>query len=323
MRKWISILSGLLIVQLVLALTLNLAQENYQAFQPQEKLLSFEPDKVDGLRIEGEGESLWLRKQAGRWRLPGHDDFPADQANVKDLLDQLGSLEKGWPLATSAGAAEHFKVAEDDYQRRLTLLSGDQPVATLYVGTSPGFRKVHVRPQGDDAVYSVAFNTWEASPKADDWIDKAMLKLDKDKIERIEMPGLVLQRKAGQLSLTDLTDGQTADTNAIDDRVEKLADLRIQSLLGSVAKPEYKQDQPVLEIKLTRSDAGPLTYRFSKPDAANYYVLKRSDLAEYFKLPEYSVKPLLDTTREKLVKAKAAEAPVDMAEETPATEPSK
>ena len=46
MQRWIPILSGLLVLQLVLALVLNLAGEEYGAFQADEKLLAFDKQLV-------------------------------------------------------------------------------------------------------------------------------------------------------------------------------------------------------------------------------------------------------------------------------------
>lgn len=46
-----------------------------------------------------------------------------------------------------------------------------------------------------------------------------------------------------------------------------------------------------------------LGWRFSQPEDAACYVLKRSDLQHYFKLAEHTVNPLKETTREKLVQA--------------------
>ena len=65
MKKWIFILSGLLAVQLVLAAVLNLTGEDYGAFQAEEKLLSFNRQAVDGLRIEDGTDSVVLKKQEG------------------------------------------------------------------------------------------------------------------------------------------------------------------------------------------------------------------------------------------------------------------
>ena len=304
MKQWISLLSGLLIAQLVLAVTINLAGEDYGAFQAEEKLLAFNPDQVDGLHIEGDAKSLLLEKREGRWQLPENGGFPADQDNVKRLLDKLTGLEKGWPVATSSGAARRFKVAEDEFQRKLVLLADDESLAELYVGTSPGFRKVHVRPEGEDAVYGVSFNTWEANAKADDWIDKEILKLDESKVAQVEMPDYVLHKTGESVQIAGLTDQEKSNAEEISSLLSKLTGLRIQSLLGSEEKPEYKQDTPELEIKIARTDADPLTYRFSKPEEdSNYYVLKRSDLEYYFKIPEFSVKPIREATREKLVQS--------------------
>ena len=309
MNKWIAILAGLLTVQLALALGLNLAVEDHGVFQPRDKLLAFDRKAVDGVRIEDGKDSLELRRRDGKWLLPGNGNFPVEQGAVQRLLDQLAGLEQGWPVATTAGAAERFKVAEGAFERKLTLLAKDRTQAVLYVGTSPGFRKVHVRPAGKDAVYAVAFNTWEANAKADDWIDKDILKLDAAGVTGIELPGVRLQRQGDALKLADLTDQEETDAQQAKALLDKLAGLRIESVLGSEAKPEYRQDEPELEIKLTRKDGEPLSYRFSKPKDAAYYVLKRSDRADYFKLAEYVVDPIKQATRDKLVQAKPTPPP--------------
>ena len=88
----------------------------------------------------------------------------------------------------------------------------------------------------------------------------------------------------------------------------KLTELYIQSLLDTEAEPEYRQDEPSLEIRITREGGAVLGYRFSKPEDAAYYVLKRSDLDYYFKVAEYMVDPVRETTREKLVQDTTEEA---------------
>lgn len=309
MKKWIIVLSLLLAVQLGLAVTVGLTGERYSAFEPKEKLLAFETQGVDGLRIESADGKLLLSKRKGRWILPESGDFPADQDAVKNLLEKLTALRKGWPLATTGGAARHFKVTDDAFERKLTLLSGEKAAATLYVGTSPGFRKVHVRPAGGDEVYAVAFNAWEANPTADDWIDKGILKLDEKRVQRIEMPGFILQREGESLQLSDLGEQEKSNEEAVRTLVNRLTGLRIDSLLGREAKPEFQQEHPVLEIKLTRDDGEPLSYRFSKPEAGGYYILKRSDLDTYFKVAEFAVNPLKEEAREKLVQLKSEEKP--------------
>ena len=193
-------------------------------------------------------------------------------------------------------------------------MSAEETLAQLYVGTSPGFRKVHVRPADGDAVFAVAFNSWEASAKADDWIDKDILKLDEAEISRVEMPDFELHRDANELKLRDLGDAEVSNLEQTRSLIDKLASLRIQSLLGTEAKPAYRQDVPILELKVALEDGDALSYRFSQPEDAAYYVLKRSDLDHYFKVAEFSLKPILETTRETLVQHKSADQPDRTAE---------
>lgn len=309
MKKWNVILSVLLTVQFGLVILINMSSNSYGAFEPKQKLLAFDPNTVDGLRIESDEKSVELSKKDGEWLLPESDEFPANQSAVKGLLDKLAALLKGWPVATTSSAARHFKVADGEFERKLTLMLDSKEIATLYVGTSPGFRKVHVRPEGEDEVYSVAFNTWEANAKPDDWIDKEILKLDEKTVQRVEMPGIVLQREGDALKLAGLKESEETNEKETKSLLSKLAGLRIKSLLGTEAKAEYLQDKPSLEIKLTQDNGKELIYRFSKPEVGNYYVLKRSDLAPYFKVAEFEVSPFKDEARDKLVQVKIDEAP--------------
>ena len=311
MKKWIFILSGLLAIQLILAAVVTLTGEDYEAFQAEEKMLSFDEKEVDGLRIEDGTDSVSLKKQEGKWLLPESGDFPANQSSVEQLLGNLATLKKGWPVAKTRSALRRFKVDEERFERKLVLLSGDEAQATLYVGTSPGFRKVHIRPANEDVVYVAMFNTWEAGAKADEWIDKDVLTLDESDVDRLEMPGVALQWEDGKPQVADL--GEKEQTNEKESRslLGKLTKLRIQSVLGTEANPEYQQDEPALEVKITRKGGEILNYRFSKSKDASYYVLKRSDLDHYFKVAEYTVNPIKETTREKLVQARTEEASSD------------
>ena len=319
MKSRIFILSGVLAAQLLLAGVLNLTGEEYGVFQAEEKLLSFDRQAVSGLRIEDGTDSVVLKKQEGQWLLPESGDFPASQRDVGNLLDNLAALQKGWPVARTRGAARRFSVDEDQFERKLTLLADDDSQAILFVGSSPGFRKVYVRPGDGNEIFAVAFNTWEADAKADDWIDKDILKLDESEVERIEMPGLILQREDGELQVADLAESEQTNGEERRSLLARLTGLRIQSLLGTDAKPEYRQDEPTLEFTIMRSGGEVLSYRFSRPEDAAYYVLKRSDMEVYFEVAEYTVDPVRDITREKLVEARTEEASAEPAADNPDT----
>ena len=304
MKKWIFILGGLLAAQLVLAVVLNLTGEDFGTLQAEQKLLSFNEQAVDGLRIEDGTDSVVLKKQDGRWLLPEIGNFPASQANVQRLLNTLAALQRGWPVAQTRSAARRFTVDEDRFERKLVLIADDDTETTLFVGASRGFRKVYVRPGDGNEVFAVEFNTWEANATDDDWIDKEILTLEENDVARIEMPGFILQREDGMLQVADLGEREQTNGEASSALLGKLAGLRIQALLGTAAEPEYGQDQPALKISMTRDDGEVLGYSFYKPADAAYYVLKRSDLDYYFRIADYLVDPVRETTRENLVQAR-------------------
>lgn len=82
---------------------------------------------------------------------------------------------------------------------------------------------------------------------------------------------------------------------------------RIDSVFGNGAKTKYRQDEPELEVKVTRDDGDELIYGFSKPAGENYCVLKRDEVDHYFKAAEFTVDPIKETLREQLVRSKAGE----------------
>jgi hypothetical protein len=309
MKKWIFVLSGLLAAQLVLAMILGLTGEDNGAFQTDEKLLSFSKLAVSSLQIVDSTDRLEIENQEDKWLLPNNGDFPASQRKVEQLLDTLAALEKGWPVARTRGAAQRFAVDEERFERKLILLSDDESRTTLYVGSSPGFRKVYVRPGDKDEIFAVDFNIWEVSAKTEDWIDTDILALDQSSVQRIEMPGIIMQRHDGRLQVMNLDENEQTNVDESSVLLGNLTGLRIQSLLGSELKPEYRQDEPALEIRMATEGGEVLDYRFSQPQDASYYVLKRSDLDFYFEVAEYAVDPVRVATREKLVQARTEAAP--------------
>ncbi|MGQ4808998.1 hypothetical protein NKDENANG_02393 [Candidatus Entotheonellaceae bacterium PAL068K] len=309
MKKWITILSGLLVLQIAVTVGVNLSRENYGAFVPEEKLLSFDAGALNRIRIDGDADQhLVLNKQEGQWRLPELNGFQADQSSVERLLEQLAGLEKGWPVATTTGAAKRFKVAAASFERKVTLSQNGETQATLYVGTSPGFRKVHVRVPDENDVYAVEFSAFEAGVQLEDWLDKAVLTHKADDIRRAELPGFTLQRQDDGL----VVQGLAADEETVEDEAKRLLDaiagLRIRAVLGTEDKPEYRQDEPALRYLLGFETAEAQTYVFSKPTDADYYVLKASHRDEYFKVDTGIVDRLEKVTRDTLVRKPAEDS---------------
>ena len=300
MKKYITILSVVLVAQLLLAAVINLTGEDYGTFKAEELLLTFDKQTVNGIRIEDGTDSVVINQQGEQWLLSEQGNFPVNSRRVEQLLDSLADLKRGWPVAKTASSAQRFNVAEKQFGQKLTLLSGEHIDATLFIGSSPGFRKVYVRQEHEDDVFAVEFDTWTAATKIDDWVDKEILLLKEGDVERVELLDVTLQRQGGEWVVSDLTEEEQTNLEATRSLVTKLAGLRIQSLLGTINEPNYQQDKPALDVKIWIGDKA-LSYRFSKSVDANYFVLKRSDLDYYFKVTESAVNVIKESTRDVLV----------------------
>lgn len=308
MKKWITILSALLTLQIALAAGLFVNRDRYGAFVTEEKMIVYDVKEVDALEIEdGEKRKLVLKRESDVWTIPAIDGFPADKNAVERLLEKLEGLEKGWPVATTSGAAKRFKVADDEFERKLTLSKGESVISSLFVGTSPGLRKVHVRLPGEDEVYSVELNTYEMETEREDWIDKSVLSLRAEDVAGIELPNLTLVRHNGRMDPEDLEDDDEAVKEEVDRLIDRIAGLKIKSILGKEKKPEYLQEDPELRYTVKLASGDSRDYVFSKPKDESYYVLKSSVREEYFSVDTWLVDRIKEVEREEFVRKKAGE----------------
>lgn len=324
-QKLIVILGGLLVLQVALAVGLNLNVADRGAYVAHAKLVTFDKSAVDTIRLASAKSSLVIRKQDGHWRLPDIN-FAANAGEVDRLLDGLAAMKKDWPVATTSDAAEHFKVSPKSFEREITLSQGDKTLAKVYIGDSPGLRKVYIRRDGDDDVHTVTFGVYQVDPDVKSWLDKDVLKRSAADITSVSLNGIDLKRDGdGKLTLNELKKDQQTDAQKAKDLVGKLARLEIQNVLGKQNKPEFGQDQPKDVLKLALKDGKEITYTVSKPKDKhkNYYVVKSSDHPNYFAVATYELDPVLNTDRKQLVQAKTdktggnSEPPVKKAEDQP------
>jgi hypothetical protein len=141
-------------------------------------LAPFPVDKIDELRIGDEFDNEAILKRSDKhWLLPDLQNLPADPSKVDTLLQSITGQAGSWPIAHSAAARQRFQVADYYYQRRITLRSAGEKLATVFLGTSPGFRKVHARNELQDAIFSISLNTFEAPAVSADWLEPRLLQV--------------------------------------------------------------------------------------------------------------------------------------------------
>lgn len=279
----INLLGVLLAVQLVIIAAVLTMDAGFGAAQPG-PMLEFSPDAVDEVRIDdGEsGRSVTLNRDGDTWRLA--DGLPADHGRLETLLDKLAGLQAGWPVATSTAAASRFEVTEDAHQRRLILRADGAAIAELFLGTSPGYQRVHARRADDSATFSIELANHEVPATADQWLDKSLLQ------PRGDIAGAARQ---GAWTLTRgdegwLVDDAPADQEAAARVIRRLSELRV----AGVAQAPADGAEPLAVIGVTDADGSYALHLYDGGSDAPHIL--RSDRREgYFSLARYLAEQLL------------------------------
>lgn len=221
MNRINSALLLVLVIQVFLAAVVYWPQQSEIAADPAAPLLDIDPAAVSGIQLaDDQGNEAFLQCIDGRWQLPLRQGLPADSTLVEGLLRVLTREQHGYPVATSIAARQRFEVASYRFQRRVTVLgSDDAQMGIVFLGTAPAFRHIHARSGAGDAIYSIAFNGFDAPARDADWLDRSLLQLAQPR---------TIQGRGFALAQMDSGDWRTADGATPEPR-------ELEALLGSLA----------------------------------------------------------------------------------------
>ena len=286
MNRLSTVLAAVLVLQLLLAVALFWPRENPGENDARTALMDLAGQDIDRLIISSAEDSLLLRRSESGWTLPDYHDLPVQESRVSRVLIDLPALARGWPVADSASAAGRFDVAEDDFQRRVSFYQGEDSRGELFVGSSPGFRKVHVRPAGDAQVYAVEFNSFELPVNADEWLDKSLLQLRNVTAIQgldyaIEKQGEEWRDSDSEVPAEDQVDALVSGLSGL--QVDAAADIATASLLADLEAP------PTLTVTADGRD-----YAFRLYEMEDNYFIQRGDIPVYFSLSDYDYDRLND-----------------------------
>ncbi|WP_115719612.1 DUF4340 domain-containing protein [Gallaecimonas mangrovi] len=335
MRKPLYVLSALLVVQLLLALGLNLGHKGLQAGEASKTLLALKPADVTEIVLSNPQKSVTLAKKGSDWLLPGSNNFPADNNQVHNLLNNLLALNHTGAVADNNDAAKRFKVAANDFEKKLVLKHGNNILATVFVGTSASMHQAHVRLKGQANIYLVDLPSYQLAVDKSHWQNHRLLSIDGDKIASISTGKLTLTQhqvtapkgsdasmtKVFNWQLSPMPKGDVVNKDAAQTAINQIAYLRTGVQLGDKAKPDYGLDKPVLSLKVTRTDGSTVSYQLAKEPKGGY-ILKSSLRPQYFALSAGQAQAMLNAfSLSKLVQnPKAKQAKVASTAPSPSME---
>lgn len=166
-----NILIGLFVLQVIIIALLLVSKSG--GVQSPEPFLEFDVANVDRFVVASTDETIELSKEGEQWVLP--DGNPADGDKVDRVIGKLADSGADWPVATTQSAAKRFEVTDSTFQKHISIYSGEDVLADLYLGTSPTFRRVHARLGRRNEIYSIEFSNYEAGTSPSSWLDKTLL----------------------------------------------------------------------------------------------------------------------------------------------------
>jgi hypothetical protein len=292
MNRLNRILVTVLALQLVVAGGIYYSGQPLATAQVQRALVDIDTDQVNRITIlGGDGVETTLSRVDGQWQLPAYYQLPASENKVEQVLAALVGKHSGWPVATTAAGRERFKVEDDNFEKKIVLGDADKALATLYLGTSPGYRQLHVRRAGEDEVYAARLDGYQIASENDKWLDPALLQL-KQKITRLDGPDYALTREGDSWRL-DQGDGEVVG-DEINKVTDTLAHLRV------TAAADKKVVDTAYELAVIADDDYRFTYRFFTAGEDHY--VGRSDFEPVFALSKGDYDKITAETATQLVR---------------------
>ena len=324
MRSTIRLLTIILIVQVAVSVFTFTSDDTLATFKAEEPLVNLSLEQLSKIQItvrekDAEDRVLTLEKTDGEWILPDYFSFPVASKKLDTFRDKLFTLKKPFPVGSTASAAKQFEVSEEKFQTKVEFLNGEKVVDTLYLGSSPSFKKVHISTQEDPLSYSVGYSGFELRAKEKSWIDKSYLNTDRTEVKSIQLADYSLeQAEDGKaFTLSDLnSETEEVNTSKMSTLVKAITEPTFLDILGTEAKEEYGLSAPELEYTVTTSDDSSKTYKYGKVGEQSHYALQVSGDDKIFKVSSFQVEKIKDATRDSLVKAVEVEASEDAVEET-------
>lgn len=219
-----------------------------------DKVFAVDADKIDELEIKSEsGEKTTLRRKGSDWDIVQPVAAPSDQAAVSGITSNLSSVEIQRVVDENPADLKEFGLAEprvevafkaNGQQRRLQL-GQKTPSGTDVYAKLPDSKKVFLISSFLDSTFNRG---------TFDLRDKSVLKLDRDKIDALDVTAggrtTRFEKKSGEWQIVQPPAGR-AEFGAVDGLVSRVGSVQMKSIVpdGTDLK-KYGLDKPAATVRL-------------------------------------------------------------------------
>ena len=310
----LALLFGAQVIFIVLAWSVTGGSEHKA-----EAFLDISLDKINKVTINSEEGKVTLEKNNNLWFLPEYGGLQGIENKLEDAVEKLLQNTVRWPAATSTSAHQRFEVGEDNTQKTVVFYEGDRAVATVRLGTSPGYKKVHARLGDAEEVYALNFSQHELPSKSEEWFDRSLLKFD-GKVQAVKTEKFNLQKMADQWTLSTLSEGKSVNDAAVREWLDRFSSLVVTARVDESKVEKITVQDPVLKAEISGETGEGVSqtrnYAFYK-DGEDFYI-KLFGENHLFSIAQYSVEPIV-TIDPKTFETDPVKAAAEPAVESPSS----
>jgi hypothetical protein len=220
-----------------------------------DKVFAVQADQIDEITVKSEsGEQTTLRKSGTEWQMAQPVTSQPDSAEVSGLTTNLSSLEISRLIEENPGDLTEYGLAQPRIE--VAFKSGGKERRLQIGRKTPTGTDLYAKVADEKRVFLIAsYLEGTFNKKTFDLRDKTVLKLDRDKIDRVGIttPDHTVEfTKAGSEWQMSAPLKGRADFTSVDSLVSRLNTLQMKSLVAPDAPSlsEYGLDKPATTIRL-------------------------------------------------------------------------
>lgn len=223
--------------------------------EKREKVFAVESDKIDEVSIKSaSGERTTLKKTGDTWQIVAPIAATPDSAEVSGVTSNLSTLEVQRVIDENASDLKEYGLAEPRIEVAFKA-GGTQH--TLHIGqkTPPG-SDLYAKLADQKKVFLISSYLESSFNKTTfDLRDKAALKLDRDKVDAVEIVTadrqLRFAKAEGEWRMTSPVSGRT-DHTAVESLIGRLGSAQMKSIAAADAADlkQYGLDNPAATVRI-------------------------------------------------------------------------
>ena len=266
---------------------------------PEMKLPADDVDKITKIQLKNadKGEVV-LEKTGADWRVKKPVDYPANQANVKTLLDNLKEVKGKELIDPSTGSYAEYGV-DDAKAVKVTAFKGNDKALELLFGKAGG-RGQMARKAGLDGVYAVSgYSAYLYTRETKNWRDTSIVKFEDEKASKVE-----IENENGKFTFTRDGEAWTGraklDKAEKSDKIDRFDDAKIKDMLRAYKtlsaddfaddKPDAETglDKPAAKILITMKEGDPVRLLVGKTASGESRYVRKDGAPQVYTISSWS-----------------------------------